>query len=49
MLDDACFDVEAWLAGQIAGEFARAEGVAFVSGRHQPAAGLPDRRDQFDG
>lgn len=32
MLDDAGFDVEAWLAGQIAGEFARAEGAAFVSG-----------------
>ena len=32
MLDDAGFDVESWLAGQIAGEFARAEGAAFVSG-----------------
>ena len=32
MLDDAAFDVEAWLAGEIAGEFARAEGAAFVSG-----------------
>jgi HK97 family phage major capsid protein len=32
MLDDAAFDVEAWLAGEIAAEFARAEGVAFVSG-----------------
>jgi HK97 family phage major capsid protein len=32
MLDDAQFDVEAWLANEIATEFARAEGVAFVSG-----------------
>ena len=32
MLDDAGFDVEAWLADQIAREFARAEGAAFVSG-----------------
>lgn len=32
MLDDAAFDVEAWLAGEIASEFARAEGQAFVSG-----------------
>jgi HK97 family phage major capsid protein len=32
MLDDALFDVEAWLAREIAIEFARAEGVAFVSG-----------------
>jgi HK97 family phage major capsid protein len=32
MLDDAAFDVEAWLAGEIATEFARAEGAAFVSG-----------------
>lgn len=32
MLDDAAFDVEAWLAGEIASEFARAEGAAFVSG-----------------
>ncbi len=32
MLDDAMFDVEAWLAQEIAGEFARAEGVAFVGG-----------------
>jgi HK97 family phage major capsid protein len=32
MLDDAAFDVEAWLAGEIAGEFARAEGAAFVGG-----------------
>ena len=32
MLDDAAFDVEAWLAGEIATEFARAEGSAFVNG-----------------
>jgi HK97 family phage major capsid protein len=32
LLDDAMFDVEAWLAHEIATEFARAEGVAFVSG-----------------
>lgn len=32
MLDDAMFDVEAWLAREIAIEFARAEGVAFVNG-----------------
>lgn len=32
MLDDAAFDVEAWLAEEIAVEFARAEGAAFVGG-----------------
>ena len=32
MLDDAAFDVEAWLAIEIANEFARAEGAAFVNG-----------------
>jgi len=32
MLDDAQFDVEAWLAGEIAREFAVAEGAAFVNG-----------------
>ncbi len=32
MLDDAGFDVEAWLAQEIATEFARAEGAAFISG-----------------
>ena len=32
MLDDAMFDVEKWLAQEIATEFARAEGAAFVSG-----------------
>jgi HK97 family phage major capsid protein len=32
MLDDAAFDVEGWLAQEIATEFARAEGAAFVNG-----------------
>lgn len=32
MLDDAEFDVEGWLASEIAMEFARAEGAAFVGG-----------------
>ncbi|MBS0255830.1 MAG: phage major capsid protein [Proteobacteria bacterium] len=32
MLDDAAFDLESWLADEIAREFARAEGAAFVSG-----------------
>jgi HK97 family phage major capsid protein len=32
MLDDSFFDVEGWLADQIAMEFARAEGAAFVGG-----------------
>ena len=32
MLDDAQFDVEAWLAQEIATEFAKAEGLAFVTG-----------------
>lgn len=38
MLDDAMFDVEQWLASEIATEFARAEGAAFVkgSGTSQP-------------
>ncbi len=42
MLDDAAFDVEAWLASEIAMEFARAEGAAFVSGTgaNQPAGFL---------
>jgi HK97 family phage major capsid protein len=35
MLDDAAFDVEAWLAEEIATEFARAEGTAFVNGDGQ--------------
>ena len=38
MLDDAGFDLETWLANEIAMEFARAEGAAFVngSGTNQP-------------
>ena len=38
MLDDAGFDLESWLASEIAMEFARAEGAAFVhgSGINQP-------------
>jgi HK97 family phage major capsid protein len=32
MLDDAAFDLEGWLAREIASEFARAEGAAFVNG-----------------
>lgn len=42
MLDDAAFDVEAWLANEIALEFARTEGAAFVNGTgiNQPAGFL---------
>lgn len=38
MLDDAMFDVDEWLAKEVANEFARAEGFAFVkgSGVNQP-------------
>ena len=38
MLDDAVFDLEAWLGDEIGREFARAEGAAFVngSGANQP-------------
>jgi len=38
MLDDAAFDLETWLASEIAMEFAREEGAAFVngSGTNQP-------------
>ena len=32
MLDDAQFNLETWLGGEIANEFARAEGAAFISG-----------------
>lgn len=32
LLDDAAFDVEAWLSGRIAEKFARAEASAFVNG-----------------
>lgn len=42
MLDDAGFDLESWLASEIAMEFARAEGTAFIngSGADQPAGFL---------
>ena len=50
MLDDAMFDVESWLANEIATEFARAEGAAFVvgSGVDQPLGflKLAERSDQ---
>jgi HK97 family phage major capsid protein len=32
MIDDAMFDVEAWIAHEVGTEFARAEGAAFVTG-----------------
>lgn len=32
MLDDSFFNAEAWLADQVATEFARAEGAAFING-----------------
>ena len=32
MLDDAAFDLESWLSEEIAMEFARAEGAAFING-----------------
>jgi len=43
MLDDAAFDIQSWLADEIAMEFARAEGAAFVSGSgtNQPRASSP--------
>lgn len=42
MLDDVGFDIETWLAREIAMEFARAEGAAFVNGTgvNQPAGFL---------
>ena len=42
MLDDVGFDLESWLADEIAMEFARAEGAAFVTGTgiNQPAGFL---------
>ncbi|WP_347302740.1 phage major capsid protein [Croceibacterium sp. TMG7-5b_MA50] len=38
MLDDAAFDLESWLTAEIAVEFARAEGAAFINGtgKNQP-------------
>lgn len=41
MLDDAQFDVEGWLAGEIAREFAVAEGAAFITGN---GTNKPDRK-----
>ncbi len=32
MLEDSAFDLESWLANEIATEFARAEGAAFING-----------------
>lgn len=32
MLDDAAIDLEAWLAGEVQGEFSRQENIAFLSG-----------------
>lgn len=52
MLDDAAFDLEAWLASEIAMEFARAEGAAFVggSGVNQPRGFLSaPKSEEFDG
>ncbi len=52
MLDDAAFDLEAWLASEIAAEFARAEGAAFVSGSgvNQPRGFLnTPKSEEFDG
>ena len=52
MLDDAAFDLEAWLASEIAAEFARAEGAAFVhgSGTNQPEGFLTAPvSEAFDG
>lgn len=42
MLDDVGFDIETWLSREIAMEFARAEGAAFVNGTgsNQPAGFL---------
>ncbi|MFL0413024.1 phage major capsid protein [uncultured Sphingomonas sp.] len=56
MLDDANFDVEEWLAGEIAAEFAKAEGAAFVNGNgtnrpkgflQQPTAAIGDATRPF--
>ena len=56
MLDDAAFDVEEWLAAEIAAEFASAEGSAFVNGSgnnrprgflNQPVATAPDATRPF--
>jgi HK97 family phage major capsid protein len=56
MLDDAAFDVEEWLAGEIAAQFASAEGAAFVGGSgvdqpkgflQAPVAATPDATRAF--
>jgi len=56
MLDDAAFDLEGWLASEIAMEFAQAEGAAFVNGTGvnqplgflaSPASILPDSTRPF--
>ena len=46
MLDDAAFNMEDWLGSEIAMEFARAEGAAFVSGNgvNQPRGFLSSPR-----
>jgi HK97 family phage major capsid protein len=50
MLDDAAFDLETWLAGEIANEFARAEGAAFVkgTGTNQPEGFLTGAKATTD-
>ena len=51
MLDDAGFDLETWLASEIAQEFARAEGAAFVNGNgvNQPMGFLQaPKSEDFD-
>jgi HK97 family phage major capsid protein len=42
MLDDVYFNAESWLAGEVATEFARAEGAGFISGSgtNQPSGFL---------
>jgi HK97 family phage major capsid protein len=56
MLDDAQFDVESWLADEIATEFAKAEGSAFINGNGtnkpkgfltNPTAATPDATRPF--
>ena len=56
MLDDAAFGLDDWLANEIATEFARAEGAAFVNGTGvsqpkgflaAPATALPDATRTF--
>lgn len=50
MLDDAAFDLESWLATEIANEFARAEGAAFVkgTGTNQPEGFLTGTKATTD-